>query len=41
MRHAPNRSRTAAAVVATTLRSARVARFPAVRNAALPIPIPL
>jgi len=41
MRHAPNRSRTATAAVATTLRSARVARFPAARNAALPIPIPL
>jgi len=40
MRQAPNRSRTAAAAT-LALRSARVARFLATRNAAVPFPIPL
>ena len=41
MRQAPNRSRTAPAAASTVLRSARVARFLAVRNVATPFPIPL
>lgn len=41
MRQAPNRSRTATAAVVTALLGARVTRFPAVRNVANPIPIPL
>ena len=41
MRQAPNRSRHATAAATTALRSARVARFLAARNAATPFPIPL
>ena len=41
MRKAPNRSRTATAAVHTAMRSVRVARFLAARNAATPFPIPL
>ncbi|HEY8977656.1 MAG TPA: hypothetical protein VIN75_25805 [Burkholderiaceae bacterium] len=41
MRQALNRSRTATAAVRTALRGARAARFPAARNAAKPLPIPL
>ena len=41
MRQALNRSRTATAAVLTAQRGARVARFPATRNVAKPIPIPL
>jgi hypothetical protein len=37
----PKRSRTAHAAVDTALRSARAARFLAIRNAAKPFPIPL
>jgi hypothetical protein len=37
----PKRSRTADAAVDMSLRSARVARFGAFRNAAEPFPIPL
>ncbi|WP_275685747.1 hypothetical protein [Scleromatobacter humisilvae] len=41
MRQALNRTRTANAAVQTAVRSARAARFVAVRNAAKPFPIPL
>ena len=41
MRQALNRNRTANTAVQTAVRSARVARFVATRNAAKPFPIPL
>jgi len=41
MRHALNRSRTAAAAAHPAVRSACAVRFPATRNAAKPFPIPL
>jgi hypothetical protein len=41
MRPVSIRSRLAIAAVATALRGARVARFPALCNAATPFPIPL
>jgi hypothetical protein len=41
MRQALNRTRHATAADYTALRSARVARFLAVRNVATPFPIPL
>ena len=41
MRQALNRNRHATAADSTALRSARVARFLAVRNVATPFPIPL